>query len=106
MKLTLIIIKEQAIHKSNSEAWRYLLPFFLLVSVFLLVLFRFLGSAAAPTPLVCAGNSVRYLVNSGDSCWAIANDHGMTVTDLLRLNQGMECTLLKAGNEICVPVSE
>jgi LysM repeat protein len=106
MKLTLMVIKEQAIRKGNNEAWRYLLPFFLLVSVFLLALFRFLGRAATPTPLVCAGNSVRYLVNPGDSCWAIANDHGVSVADLVRLNQGVKCSLLQAGSEICVPVSE
>jgi LysM repeat protein len=106
MKLSLIVIKEQAIRKGNSEAWRYLLPFFLLVSVCLLSLFRFLGPTATPTPLVCAGNSVRYLVQPGDSCWAIANGHGVSVADLVRLNQGMECSLLKAGSEICVPLSE
>ena len=106
IKLTLIGIKEQAIHKGDREAWRYILPFFLLVSVFLLALFRFLGSAATLTPLACSENSVQYLVESGDSCWAIANDHGATVADLMRLNQGMDCSLLKDGSKICVPVSK
>ena len=91
--------------KGNSAAWRYMLPFFLLVSVFLLALYRFLWSAA-PTPLACAKNSVLYLVKPGDSCWAIANDRGATVADLMKFNQGMDCSLLKAGTEICVPVSK
>lgn len=106
MKSTLTAIKGQAMRKGDGKAWRYMLPFFLLVSVFLLALYRFLGSAAAPTPVACAENSVRYLVKPGDSCWAIANDRGATVADLMRLNQGMECSLLKAGRVICVPVSE
>jgi LysM repeat protein len=106
MKATLIVVKEQAIRKADNEAWRYILPFFLLILVVLFALFRFLGSAAGPTPLVCAENSVRYLVKVGDSCWAIANNHGAKVADLIRLNHGTDCSLLKAGVEICVPVSE
>ncbi|KAH8757046.1 LysM-domain-containing protein [Hyaloscypha finlandica] len=97
---------EQAVRKGKNEDWRYILPFFLLVSVVLLALFRLLGSAAAPTPLVCPRNSIQYLVKSGDSCWAIANDHSATVADLLTLNHGLDCRLLKAGSELCVPVSE
>lgn len=94
--------------KSESEAWRYMLPFFLLVVVFLLALYRFLGSAEsdAPIPLVCPENSVRYLIKAGDSCWAIANDRGATVADLTRLNQDIDCSLLKVGREICAPVGK
>ena len=84
-----------------------MLPFFLLVSVLLLALYRFLGSAASTTmPLVCGENSARYLVKPGDSCWAIANERGATVEDLMKLNQGIDCSLLNAGREICVPVGE
>lgn len=100
------IANEEAIRKGDREAWRYMLPFFLLVSVVLFALFRFLGSAAVPTPFICANDSVRYLVKPGDSCWDIANDRGATVADLMRLNQGMDCNLLKAGRDICAPVSE
>jgi LysM repeat protein len=85
--------KEQNIRKADNEAWRYILPFFLLVSVVLFALFRFLGSAASPTPLSCPENSVRYPVKVGDSCWAIANSHGVKVADLMRLNYGMDCSL-------------
>jgi LysM repeat protein len=82
-----------------------MLPFFLLVSVTLLALYRFLGSAGTTTiPFVCAEDSVRYSVKSGDSCWAIANDHGITVADLIKLNQDVDCNLLQAGRDICVPV--
>jgi LysM repeat protein len=81
-----------------------MLPFFLLVSVSLLALFRFLGSPGqAPKSLVCPENSAGYLVKPGDSCWAISNERGATVADLLKLNQGMDCNRLKAGREICVP---
>ncbi|KAH8787714.1 LysM-domain-containing protein [Hyaloscypha finlandica] len=100
------IANEQNIHKADNAAWRYILPFFLLISVVLFALFRFLGSAAGPTPFVCPENSVRYPVKVGDSCWAIANSHGVKVADLMRLNYGMDCSLLKAGREICVPASE
>jgi len=100
------IDNERDIRKGNSEAWRYMLPFFLLVLVSLLLLFRFLGFSAAPTPLTCAENSIRYEVKSGDSCWAVADHRGVAVADIIRLNPGLDCILLKAGREICVPVSE
>jgi hypothetical protein len=75
--------------------------------VVLLALYRLLGSAAStPLPLVCPENSVRYLVRDGDSCWAIANDRGAEVADLTRLNEGMDCSLLEAGREICVPAGK
>lgn len=106
MRAALIAVKEQAIRKADREAWRYMLPFFLLISVVLFALFRFLGAAGGPTPFVCAENSVRYQVKVGDSCWAIANAHGTEVADLIKLNHGMDCSLLKAGSEICVPASE
>jgi hypothetical protein len=102
----LITFKEQAIRKGNDAAWRYMLPFFLLVSVVLLLLFRYVGSAAAPTPLLCGDNSVAYLVKAKDSCWAIANDRSATVADLERLNRGIDCSLLRAGIEICVPATK
>ncbi|PMD20644.1 carbohydrate-binding module family 50 protein [Hyaloscypha hepaticicola] len=106
--MPMTIADEQALRKSESEAWRYMLPFFLLVVVFLLALYRFLGLAesTAPMPLVCPENSVRYLIKAGDSCWAIGNDRGATVADLTRLNQGIDCSLLKAGRDICVPVGK
>jgi LysM repeat protein len=85
----------------NLQSVRYMLPFFLLVSVVLLGLYRFLESGV-PTPLTCAENSSPYLVKSGDSCWAIAGDRGATVEDLVRFNNGLYCDLLRAGSEICV----
>lgn len=100
---SLTAAKEQAIRKGNDAAWRYMLPFFLLVSVALLTLFRYVGSASAPTPLMCGDNSVPYSVIAGDSCWAIADSRGVTIADLEKLNVELDCTLLKAGTGICVP---
>ncbi|KAN0091693.1 carbohydrate-binding module family 50 protein [Hyaloscypha variabilis] len=97
---------ERELRKSYNEAWRYILPFFLLVSVCLLGLYRFLGSASAAQSFACAESSLRYLVKEGDSCWDIAHARGAMVEDLVRLNHGMDCGLLVPGREICVPISE
>lgn len=84
-----------------------MLPFFLLVTVVLLALFRFLGFGTGMfTPFGCEEGALPYSVKPGDSCWAIASDRGATVEDLQRLNEGLNCDLLKAGKKICVPVSE
>lgn len=84
-----------------------MLPFFLMVLVVLLALYRFLGSTVnAHAPLLCPDHSIRYVVKPGDSCWAITNERGFIVDDLTKLNPGMDCSQLKAGAEICIPVNE
>ncbi|KAJ3300453.1 hypothetical protein HDU76_006085, partial [Blyttiomyces sp. JEL0837] len=53
-----------------------------------------------PMPVNC-GNS--YTVVSGDSCWAIATNHGISVDQFIGLNSGIECQNLQVGASVCVP---
>lgn len=96
--------EEHTLKKGNREAWGYMFPFLLLAVVFLLLLFRFLdyGSGSAQ-PLNCPEHSHTYTVKSGDTCWAIATDHGVELTQLTDLNPGLNCNKLMIGNDICVP---
>jgi LysM repeat protein len=75
------------------------------VAVVLLGLYRFLATAG-PAPLVCPEGAVNYQVKSGESCWEIAKQRGVTVDNLVGLNIGLDCTLLEAGKEICVPAGK
>lgn len=108
ISVRLIISQEQEMRNADKAAWRYMLPFFLLVLVVLFTLFRYLGfgSEAFTSPLSCKEGFSSYLVKRGDSCWQIAHDHGMEVSDLVRSNEGLNCDLLKAGREICIPVNK
>ncbi|KAG4424559.1 hypothetical protein IFR04_002269 [Cadophora malorum] len=99
------VAAEQEMRRADKAAWRYMLPFFLLVMVVLFSLFKYLGFGTGflPEPLSCKEGFVSYVVKKGDSCWQIAHDRGAEVADLVRSNEGLKCDLLKAGKEICVP---
>jgi hypothetical protein len=82
-----------------------MLPFFLLVAVFLLGVYRFLANVG-PAPHTCPEGAVSYEVKAGDSCWEIAKLRAITVDALVGLNEGLKCDLLKAGEDICVPLGK
>jgi hypothetical protein len=43
-----------------------------------------------------------YTVVGGDSCWDIANDHGMTLDTLLSMNPGLNCEPLQINQQVCL----
>ncbi|KAF8586974.1 carbohydrate-binding module family 50 protein [Ramaria rubella] len=96
---------------NNRYAYRTLLPFLLLVGVFLLFVLRFIvghdAPIAPPHKRMCASgpNATKYHVKDGDSCWEIAQSHGTTVDALLNvtLNPGLECDRLRPGDVLCMP---
>ncbi|KAF1984188.1 carbohydrate-binding module family 50 protein [Aulographum hederae CBS 113979] len=88
---------------STKEALRYLLPFFLLICVFLLGVYYLLSSPSVGTSIECFGTNEVYVVKGGDSCWAIADARRSSVEELLALNPGLRCEGLGVGRRICVP---
>lgn len=94
--------QEQAFREGNREWWHNMLPFSILTGFFLLVLFWYLNWASGPAPS-CEGHSEPYVVKVGETCWTIANRHGVKPKTLLELNPGVHCQRLLAGNNICVP---
>ncbi|KAI5855083.1 carbohydrate-binding module family 50 protein [Durotheca rogersii] len=92
----------------RPASWRHdmmpLLNWFLLVGLFLLLVFWFISSAAMPpAPPACGEHSTPHHIRPGDSCWAIADDHGIPLDALLRENAGVDCDKLAVGGTICVP---
>jgi LysM repeat protein len=66
---------------------------------------------ATPTPTqdgIVAGCTAFYYVVSGDGCWAIANDYGISLDDLYLWNPALngDCTGLWPTNYICVSRSK
>ncbi|KAI0931229.1 hypothetical protein AcW1_001315 [Taiwanofungus camphoratus] len=93
---------------SNSSAYRMLFPFFLLIVVALLLVFRliFAPSRAAPGPpdaRLCPGTSEAYRVKAGDTCWGLSQSRNCSLDGLLLANPGLECDNLIPGQSICLP---
>ncbi len=83
-----------------------LLNFFLLIGVFLLAVFWFLGLAtrrsAAGPPAPC-GSRPAHMVWPGDTCWAIARAAAVSLDQLLAANAGLDCDRLSVGSIVCLP---
>uniref|UniRef100_A0A383VQJ9 LysM domain-containing protein n=1 Tax=Tetradesmus obliquus TaxID=3088 RepID=A0A383VQJ9_TETOB len=47
-----------------------------------------------------------HTVVSGDNCWAIANDHGMTVETMQQMNPGLNCDPLQINEKICLAMGD
>lgn len=104
---------EQASYR-QGVSWRTdlmpLLNFGLIIGVSLLLFIWYLHKATASasssesSPLLqCGPGSAPYTVAKGDSCWGIADARGCEVDDILLKNPGLDCDVLRAGSEICVP---
>ncbi|KAH6663267.1 hypothetical protein F5X68DRAFT_225763 [Plectosphaerella plurivora] len=87
---------------SWRQAWAPLLNFFLLVGLFLLgVGWLLYGRSGAPT-VECAEGDEAYKVAKGDTCWALAQARGMSVEDILKKNEGLDCDALPVGGLVCL----
>lgn len=63
--------------------------------------------APVPTPLPAkrclAGLEEAYVVKAGDTVWALAQSHGLTVQSILFYNPDIDPNNLQAGQIICLP---
>lgn len=89
---------------------RPFLNFGVIIGLSLLGLYYFLywkagsGKEDELTPIAdCKDGLVRYRVQEGDTCWAIADRNGWTVEELLKSNEEVNCDVLKVGDGICIP---
>ncbi|KAI9445363.1 hypothetical protein H4582DRAFT_2109035 [Lactarius indigo] len=81
---------------STGSPYRMIFPFFLIIIVVLLLVWRV---------VVSPGASSRVTVVAGDTCWRIAETHGCGLEGLKRVNAGLRCERLMPGDQICVPLS-
>ena len=96
----------------QKPSWRHdmmpLLNFGLIIGVcFLLLLWGLHYTAGSDEPMepACADGATSYLVQKDDTCWAIAKNLDITVDDILKLNEGLDCNKLLADSRICLPSS-
>ncbi|KAF2023708.1 hypothetical protein EK21DRAFT_80234 [Setomelanomma holmii] len=96
------------------ESIRMFMPFALMVLVFLLVMFKLVdmdwpGSGMTWAPrkevLNCANGTTQVQIETGDTCWQIAENYGISVEELKAIggNEGVKCDKLRILQGICVP---
>ncbi|KAH9910491.1 uncharacterized protein BXZ73DRAFT_58352 [Epithele typhae] len=88
--------------RANS-AYRTILPFFLIIAAVLLLVIRLVGSGKSIATVDCPTNTQVYKISRGNTCWNLADAWGITVDDVLRVNEGLNCDKLLPGQAICLP---
>ena len=98
-----------ASNSDTKEANRYIMPFILLVVVFMFFMvappWTWWDSSpeGAPADINCGPAAMAHTVNKGDTCYGIAHHFDTTVELLKELNPKMDCDKLEIGKAICVP---
>ncbi|KAJ6541586.1 hypothetical protein B0H19DRAFT_1173714 [Mycena capillaripes] len=88
----------------NAGAYRTIFPFFLLIGVVLLLVWRLiLSPGLAPPKNPCPPDTTSYLVEPGDSCWEISSTHGCSLDEFKKLNNKLDCDRLLPGSTVCLP---
>ncbi|KAI0882044.1 carbohydrate-binding module family 50 protein [Annulohypoxylon maeteangense] len=93
---------------TENTSWRHemgpLLNWFLLVGLFLLFIFWFISrTTERVAPITCGDHSSPYQIKSGDTCWAIAEEHHLSLDSIMHENQGLDCDRLAPGGTLCIP---
>lgn len=105
-----LIAEQQPPALSWRSEMRPFLNFAMLIVLFLVGLFYFLHWHARhedemePAP-ECLEGTVGYVIAKGDTCWEIAKGREISLDDLLKSNEGLNCDDLKIGSQICMPTS-
>lgn len=108
--------------QSSKPSWRAelmpLLNFGVIVGLSLMLLFWYLHYAASSgssdkesadkepaTEVSCPDGTTLYTVQDQDSCWSLGESRGISVSDVLHFNTGLDCETLQVNSRICLPQS-
>ncbi len=97
-----LIVSAPVQHRSWRQELMPLLNFLLLIGVFLLGVFWFMGFSFRPAPPACGGGP-SHTVERGDTCWEIAKGRGISLDELQGVNEGLDCNRLRIGDVVCLP---
>lgn len=94
--------------QENKKAYRYFLPFLLLVIVFLLLVIAppWKRNFGFGDTLKCDAGTKKHRIKSGETCYELAKTFSTSVDELRRLNSDLNCDTLQIGQQICVPLVE
>jgi hypothetical protein len=88
----------------NTESIRSLFPFFLIIAVVLLLVWRLIVSPGLWTPAkVCPEGTSSHWIQPGDSCWEISRQRGWSLEKFKEANPKVVCDPLMPGTLVCLP---
>lgn len=95
---------------SATSPYRTLFPFFLMIAVVLMLIWRLIVSPFMLSPErgspTCSSKDMKpYWVQPGDTCWEISRAHGCSLDQLKDANHLVDCKHLMPGMTMCLPSS-
>lgn len=93
-------------HVLRGGAYRTLFPFFLIVAVILLLVWRLAFSPTLATPTPCPSTTIPHVIQPGDTCWNIVRQHNSTLDKFRIVNPKIVCSDLRPGDRVCIPDEE
>ncbi|KAF9561615.1 hypothetical protein CPC08DRAFT_425331 [Agrocybe pediades] len=94
-------------HRPSTSPYRSLFPFFLIIAVSLLLIWRLLLSpnlTSSPQKRCPEGTSVHW-IQPGQTCWEVSRQHGWTLDKFREANPKVVCDPLMPGTSVCLPPS-
>jgi len=91
----------------NVGSYRTLFPFFLIIVVVLLLIWRLILSPGLSTPAKkCPEGTSSYWAQPGDSCWEVSQEHRWSMDKFKEANPKVVCDPLMPGTALCLPPSK
>ena len=86
------------------DSIRSLFPFFLIIAVVLLLVWRLVVSPGLWTPAkVCPEGTSPHWIRPGESCWELSRQHGWSLEKFKEANPKVVCDPLIPGTSVCLP---
>lgn len=88
----------------NMGSYRTLFPFFLIIAVVLLLIWRLVVSPGLSIPTKkCPEGTSSYWAQPGDNCWEISRKNGWSLENFKEINPNVVCDPLMPGTSMCLP---
>jgi hypothetical protein len=88
----------------NVGSYRTLFPFFLIIAVVLLLIWRLIVSPGLSTPTKkCPEGTSSHWIQPGDNCWELSRQHGWTLEKFKEANPKVVCDPITPGTSVCLP---
>jgi len=88
----------------NMGSYRTLFPFFLIIAVVLLLVWRLIVSPGLSTPTKkCPEGTSSYWAQPGNNCWELSRKNGWSLDKFKEINPTVECDPLMPGTSMCLP---
>jgi len=88
----------------NADSFRSLFPFFLIVTVVLLLVWRLVVSPGLSTSTkLCPQGTSSHWIRPGETCWELSREYGWTLEEFKEANPKVVCNSLMPGTSVCLP---